>query len=88
MPPVTSAQRSYTFNFAEDIPYEVFELSPDVERTPELDQAALSYMAAKTAFYAAVNPGRILNTRSLDYAGSVVVSETTTENARLFPTDI
>ncbi|MFF0481045.1 hypothetical protein [Streptomyces sp. NPDC004435] len=85
--PVTTAQRNYTFAFAEDIPYEVYQLSSEVERTPELDQAAMAYMAAKVAFYAAVNPGRVLNQRSLDYAGSVVVSETTTENARLYPTN-
>ncbi|MFE0648558.1 hypothetical protein ACFVZH_08230 [Streptomyces sp. NPDC059534] len=85
---MTTAQRTYTFNLAEDIPYEVFQLSPGVARTPQLDEAALAYMAAKVAFYAAVNPDRILNTRSLDYAGSVVVSETTNESARLFPTDL
>ncbi|MCB5179495.1 hypothetical protein [Streptomyces antimicrobicus] len=48
----------------------------------------MAYMNAKVALYAALNPGRILNSRTLDYAGSVVVSETTAEGARLFPTEI
>jgi len=86
MAQVTTANREYRFFFAEDIPSEVFPFSPDVERTPELDQVARDYMAAKVALYAAVNPGRVLNSRTLDYSGSVVVSETTTENARLYPT--
>ncbi len=88
MSQVTSANRAYVFTFAEDIQNEVFTFSPDIERTPELDQAAFDYMAAKVALYAAVNPGRVLNSRSLDYTGSVVVSETTTEAARLYPTEI
>jgi hypothetical protein len=85
---VTAAARSYTFAFAEDIPSETFLFSEGVARTTELDDVAKAYMNAKVALYAALNPGRILNSRTLDYAGTVVVSETTAESARLFPTDI
>ncbi|MFD9368526.1 hypothetical protein ACFWA6_12570 [Streptomyces sp. NPDC060020] len=88
MTQVTAAARYYTFAFAEDIPTETFLFSEGVARTPELDDVATAYMNAKVALYAALNPGRILNSRSLDYAGSVVVSETTAESARLYPTDI
>ncbi|MFD3464793.1 hypothetical protein ACFWWM_00195 [Streptomyces sp. NPDC058682] len=88
MSQVTTAARSYTFTYAEDIPSETFIFSGDVDRTPELDDIANAYMNAKIALYAAVNPGRVLNARTLDYAGYVVVSETTAEGARLYPTHI
>ncbi|MEU8780071.1 hypothetical protein [Streptomyces sp. NPDC048637] len=81
----TTSAREYRFSFAEDIPSEGFPFSPDVERTPELDQIAMDYMSAKLALYAAVNPGRVMNTRSLDFYGSTVVSETTSESAHLYP---
>ena len=86
MAQTTTATRYYTFFFAEDIPTETFTFSPGVERTPELDQIAMDYMNAKVALYAAVNPGRGMSARTLDYSGSVVVSETTNESARLYPT--
>ncbi|MFJ7590197.1 hypothetical protein ACIQZO_22980 [Streptomyces sp. NPDC097617] len=88
MTQVTAASRSYTFTFAEDIQSENFVFSEDVERTSHVDDVARAYMNAKVALYAALNPGRILNSRTLDYAGSVVVSQTTAENARLYPTEI
>jgi hypothetical protein len=84
---VTSASREYRFFFAEDIPTESYPFSSEVERTPELDQVAVDYLNAKLALYAAVNPSRNLNTTTLDFSGSVVVSETTSESARLHPLD-
>lgn len=85
---VTAASRSYTFFFAEDIQSETFPFSEEVSRSAEIDNAAKAYMNAKVALYAALNPGRVLNSRTLDYAGTVVISETTAENARLYPTEI
>ncbi|MEV7589741.1 hypothetical protein AB0O42_05650 [Streptomyces sp. NPDC089922] len=88
MTQVTAASRAYTFFFAEDIPSETYPFSEEVSRTVELDAVAKAYMNAKVALYAALNPGRVLTSRTLDYAGTVVVSETTAEGARLYPTEI
>jgi hypothetical protein len=85
---VTTSDRAYRYNFAEDIPGETFTLFSDIERTPELDQIAMDYLNAKLALYAAVNPGRLFPDRSLYFSGTLTVSEVTSVSARLYPTYI
>jgi hypothetical protein len=82
---VTTASRQYTLSLSEDLPTEYFPFEPDVDRTPELDQLAMDYLNAKLALFAAVSPTRGFAGRTLTYSGTTVVSETTNENARLYP---
>lgn len=88
MSQVTTSDRAYRYFFAEDVAYETFTLSEGVERTPELDQVAMAYMAAKLALYAVVNPTRSFPDRNLYFSGTLTVSEVTSESARLYPTYI
>jgi hypothetical protein len=83
---VTTSDRRYTLFLAEDLPTEVYPFAPEVSRTAELDQLVKDYLAAKLALFAAVSPTRGFADRRLDYAGTTVVSETTSENATLYPT--
>ncbi|MEU9975100.1 hypothetical protein [Streptomyces sp. NPDC051014] len=85
MAQVTTATRAYTLWLSEDLPPETFPLLPEVEHTPEMDQLALDYLKAKLALFKAVSPTRAFPDRWLDYEGTTVVSETTTEHNRLFP---
>lgn len=86
MAQVTTSDHRYTLFLAEDLPTEVFPFAPDVPRSAATDQLVKEYLAAKLALFAAVSPTRGFAERRLDYSGTTVVSETTSENDTLYPT--
>jgi hypothetical protein len=83
---VTSSDRRYDFNFAEDMPSESYQLADDVERTSQTDAAARLYFDARLSLHRAIQPSRMLPDARLSYSGTESVAEVTSEYVQLYPT--